>query len=269
MNLPVFVSADELFARLTAGAPIRILEIRRDDAVAVDGHLPNAVAVSLTTDLSRPDAPATAGKRPLPRITDLQAAARRWGLRADTNVVVYDHEGDFVSARAWWVLRWAGLRDIAILDGGARAWSAAGHPLGALAEGVASGDVVLTPGHLEELDADAAARLAHQGRLVDARGAVAYADGHIPGARNISSRETFTEEGTLRPAAQLRRLYGVDDRDADAPALYCGGGVAGAHAVAVLAHLGVDAPLYVGSFSAWSADPARPVATGAETAQTP
>jgi thiosulfate/3-mercaptopyruvate sulfurtransferase len=268
MSLPTFISADDLAARLAAGDPIRVLEARRDDTVSSGTHLPGAVPISLTADLSRPAEPATAGKRPLPRIADLQTAARRWGLRADTAVAVYDHDGDFVAARAWWVLRWAGLRDVAILDGGVRAWVAAGHATGALATDVTPGDVVLSAGHLDELDADGAARLAEQGRLLDARGATAYADGHIPGARNVGSGNTFDDDGTLRPAAELRRLYGVDGVDAAPPGLYCGGGVAGAHAVAVLAHLGVEAPLYVGSFSAWSADPARPVATGADTAET-
>lgn len=78
----------------------------------------------------------------------------------------------------------------------------------------------------------------------------------------MSSRATLTDEGALRDPDALRRLYGLDG--AEVPGLYCGGGVAGAHAVAVLAHLGVTAPLYVGSFSAWSADPVRPVGTGDE-----
>jgi thiosulfate/3-mercaptopyruvate sulfurtransferase len=261
MSAPVFVSVDELAARIDDGQSIRILEARRDDQPVV-GHLPGAVAVSLTIDLADPDAPATEGKRPLPRIEALQAAVRRWGLTAENSVVVYDHDNDFVAARAWWVLRWAGVDHVSILDGGVRAWAAAGHRLGALAGTVPEGDIVLRPGQLPELDADAAEKLGRTGRLLDARGADAFVAGHIPGAGNVSSRDTLTAQGTLRPDDELRELYGVSGHHAAAPGLYCGGGVAGAHAAAVLAHLGLQAPLYVGSFSAWSADPRRPVATG-------
>jgi thiosulfate/3-mercaptopyruvate sulfurtransferase len=258
----VFITPIELAEQIAAGLPLRILEARRDDTISVDEHLPDAVPVSLTKDLARADAPATAGRRPLPRIDTLQVAAQGWGLNSDTAVVVYDHDGDFVAARAWWVLRWAGLRDVTILDGGLTSWRSAGYQLGDLAEDVAPGDVVLTPGHLEEIDGDAAVQLATGGRLIDARAADAFTDGHIPGARNVSSHETLSATRTLRDEAEFRRLYGLDEADTEVPGLYCGGGVAGAHAVAVLAHLGVAAPLYVGSFSAWSADPLRPIAIG-------
>lgn len=260
MTAPVFVTADELAARLAAGDDVRVLEVRRDDEADVPGHVPGAVAVSLVDDLARVDAPATAGRRPLPDIADLQRAVRRWGISDRTVVVLYDHDIDFAAARGWWVLRWAGLGEVSILDGGWPAWVRAGHPAGALAGDLPAGDATVRPGGLPELDADSAAALAGRGALIDARGGDAFGRGHIPGARNVSSRATLTDAGTLRDADELRALYAVD---AGVPGLYCGGGVAGAHAVAVLAHLGVTAPLFVGSFSAWNADPHRPVGTGA------
>ncbi|KUI22321.1 sulfurtransferase [Mycobacterium sp. GA-2829] len=259
MTARVFVAADTLAARLAAGDDVRVLEVRRDDTAPVPGHIPGAVPVSLVDDLARPGAPATAGRRPLPDIADLQRAVRRWGIGARTAVVVYDHDLDFASARGWWVLRWAGLDDVTILDGGWPAWRRAGHPAGGLAGDLPEGDATLRPGGLPQLDADHAARLADAGALIDARGADAFDKGHIPGARNVSSAATLTADGTLADADVIRGLYGLDS--GEVPGLYCGGGVAGAHAVAVLAHHGVTAPLFVGSFSAWSADPQRPVET--------
>ena len=228
-TVPVFVGIAELEKWLhDSPEQIRLLEIRYDrkgtggdDGSA--GHLPGAVIVDLATELSRTDAAPTDGRRPLPHPADLQRSARRWGLCKDSTVVVYDTRSGLSAARAWWVLRWAGLAQVSILDGGSQAWSAAGHPLSTDEPDVAPGDVKLSSGGMPELDADAAAALAARGLLVDAREAAAYS---------------------------------------------CGGGVAGAFAVAALAHTGVTAPLYVGSFSAWSADPERAVATGAEPGTT-
>ncbi|MCI2416001.1 sulfurtransferase [Saccharopolyspora sp. K220] len=269
MSAPVFVSASELADLLDKNRDdVRLLEVRRepDGASSADpiGHLPGAVAVDLVTELARNDAPPAQGRRPLPRIDELQRAARRWGLRNDSTAVVYDDRSGLVAARAWWVLRWAGLERVRILDGGLRAWTAVGRALGALADDVPPGDVTLRGGALPELNTDEAAELAARNLLIDARAEDAFHAGHIPNARNISSRDALGPDGTLRDAAELRAHYGLAAPGAPVPGMSCGGGVAGAFGVAVLAHLGFTAPLYVGSFSAWSADPDRPVATGPE-----
>ncbi|MGE2734721.1 sulfurtransferase [Mycolicibacterium vaccae] len=265
MTGKVFVSADAVAARLTdARDRLRVIEVHREVADPSPGeHVPGAVPAFLTTHLSRADAPAIDGKRPLPTIAALQATLRSWDIHDDTAVVVYDVDGSLVAARAWWVLQWAGITDVTILDGGLPAWAAAGHPVGDLGTPRGDGTVTLSGGHRGQLDADRAAALAVEGRLVDARSAEVFRSGHIPHARNVGNRQTVSADGTLRPADELRALYGVTD-GGDAPGLYCGGGVAAAHGVAVLAHLGFDAPLYVGSFSAWTADPTRPVSTASE-----
>jgi thiosulfate/3-mercaptopyruvate sulfurtransferase len=273
-TVPVFVGVAELEKWLhDSPEQIRLLEIRYDrKGTGGDGdsagHLPGAVIVDLATELSRTDAAPTDGRRPLPHPADLQRSARRWGLRKDSTVVVYDTRSGLSAARAWWVLRWAGLSRVSILEGGLQAWSAAGHPLTTDEPDVAPGDVELGSGGMPELDADAAAALAERGLLVDARDAAAYRDGHIPGARNVPSQGVLSADGTLGDHDEVRAHYGVTTADAPVPGLSCGGGVAGAFAVAALAHAGVTAPLYVGSFSAWSADPDRSVATGAEPGTT-
>lgn len=265
-ELPVFVSVAEA-ADLLDGDGVRVLEIHYDrdgtGAAVPPEHLPGAVAVELSTELARTDAPRLAGNRPLPRLADLRLAARRWGVHDDSTVIVYDDRGGLIAARAWWVLRWAGLARVAILDGGLPAWTAAGRPAGALAQDVPEGTVTLSGGRLPELDADQAAALASRGLLIDARAEDAYRAGHIPHARNVSSKDALGPGGTLRSPEELRSYYGLTS-DGPVPGLSCGGGVAAAFGVAVLAHLGVTAPLYVGSFSAWKADPGRAVETGTE-----
>jgi 3-mercaptopyruvate sulfurtransferase SseA len=133
------------------------------------GHLPGAVFVDLDTELAAPPSPAD-GRHPLPAVADLQAAARRWGVRDGDAVVAYDATGGLAAARAWWLLRWGGLTDVRLLDGGLAAWTAAG---GALETGnvvPAPGDVVLTGGGMPVLTADEAAALPGAGGvLLDAR----------------------------------------------------------------------------------------------------
>ncbi|MGB6108837.1 MAG: rhodanese-like domain-containing protein, partial [Mycobacterium sp.] len=130
----VLITVAELAERLSTGEPPVILDVRwrldrpdgRDDYLA--GHLPGAVYVSLEDDLS--DHRRTGlGRHPLPSGTDLQVAARRWGLRDGHPVVVYDDWNRAGSCRAWWVLTAAGIADVRILDGGLSAWTVAGGEL--------------------------------------------------------------------------------------------------------------------------------------------
>ena len=102
------------------------------------GHLPGAVFVDLETELADPPSAAD-GRHPLPSLQRLQSAARRWGIRDGDPVVAYDATGGLAAARAWWLLRWGGLTDVRLLDGGLDAWVRAG---GALE----TGDVVPEPG---------------------------------------------------------------------------------------------------------------------------
>jgi thiosulfate/3-mercaptopyruvate sulfurtransferase len=162
--------------------------------------------------------------------------------------------------------------DVRILDGGLSAWQRAGHLVHAGEEPPpAPGDVVLTPGFLPTLTADQAAVLAREGVLLDARAGERYRGetepidpraGHIPGARCAPTADNLNADGTFRGEADLReRFAGLGVTDEAHVGVYCGSGVTAAHEIAVLASIGVTAALYPGSWSQWSADPARPVAT--------
>lgn len=246
------------------------------------GHVPGAVYVDLETELAAPPS-AAAGRHPLPDPARFEAAARAWGVRGDRAVVVYDAVGGTSAARAWWLLRWAGHRDVRVLDGGLAAWERAGLPLERGDVRAEPGDVVVTPGGMPVLDADDAARLAASdaGVLLDARAGERYRGevepvdpraGHVPGAVSAPTIDNLAGDGTFLEEEALRARFaglgvGAARRTPTAAGatvgVYCGSGVTAAHQVAALATIGVEAALYAGSWSQWSNDPARPAATGA------
>jgi thiosulfate/3-mercaptopyruvate sulfurtransferase len=272
----VLITATELARRLTAGEPLTILDVRwqltePDGRAAYEqGHIPGAVYVSLEDELSDHTISGR-GRHPLPSGRNLEAAARRWGVRRGVAAVVYDDWNRAGSARAWWVLTAAGISDVRILDGGLGAWRAAG---GALETGTVApkaGDVTVAhddlyngarrtltaqqvPAAVTLLDARAPERF---------RGDVEPVDpvaGHIPGARNVPSTSLLADDGNLLPDADLTRLF--DGVEASTTGVYCGSGVTASVVIAVLAAAGVDAALYPGSWSEWCSDPTRPIARG-------
>jgi thiosulfate/3-mercaptopyruvate sulfurtransferase len=228
--------------------------------------------VDLDTELSAPGGPGV-GRHPLPDIDSLRAAARSWGLRNGDAVVAYDDAGGLAAARAWWLLRWAGVDDVRLLDGGLSAWVAAGHPLATGDEPGPPGDVDLSPGHLPVLDPDGVeALVASGGVLLDARSAARYrgepspfdpVPGHVPGAVSAAATDNLDPDGFFMPAHDLRERFaalGVDG--SRAVGAYCGSGVTATHEIAALAVAGVEGvALYPGSWSQW-ATLGRPVATG-------
>lgn len=276
----VFVTVDELRERIASGAPVTVLDVRWSlaepdgEPAYLVGHLPGAVYVSLDDELTDHGI-AGRGRHPLPSGADVQAAARRWGVRKGVPTVVYDDWNRAGSARAWWVLTTAGIDDVRILDGGLAAWSAAGEDLQTGPVTPEAGDVDvahddLYQGALRTLTAEQTQSGVDV--LLDARaperfrGDVEPVDpvaGHIPGAVNLPSTRLLSADGTLLPDAGLQAL--LADRGVVAGAdvgAYCGSGVTAALAVAGLAAAGVDAALYPGSWSEWASDPDRPVARG-------
>jgi thiosulfate/3-mercaptopyruvate sulfurtransferase len=237
----------------------------------LEGHLPGAVFVDLETELADPPS-AGEGRHPLPSVQRLQAAARRWGIREGDTVVAYDATGGLAAARAWWLLRWGGMADVRLLDGGLGAWLRAGGPVDSGDVVPEPGDVMLLGGGMPVLSIDEAAALPSTGVLLDARAGERYRGeaepvdpraGHVPGAVSAPTTENLTPDGTFRPAAELRdRFAALGVQPGTTVGVYCGSGVTAAHEVAALAAVGVESALWPGSWSRWSADPARPVATG-------
>jgi thiosulfate/3-mercaptopyruvate sulfurtransferase len=250
------------------------------------GHLPGAVFIDLDHDLS--GAPGAGGRHPLPEAAAFELAMRRAGVSDGRDVVVYDEADATAAARGWWMLRYFGHPRVRVLDGGYRAWAAAGQPVVA-GEGAAPppGDFTASPGGMQLLDADGAADLARHGTLLDARAGERYRGeaepidpvaGHIPGAVSAPTAANVLADGRFRAAPDLRARFaalgvgapaddpgtGTGTGTGAAAGSYCGSGVTAAHEVLALAVAGLPAALYVGSWSHWVTDPGRPVATGPE-----
>ncbi|HLM06248.1 MAG TPA: sulfurtransferase [Blastococcus sp.] len=275
--MSVLIPAEELLAR--RGRTV-LLDVRwalgdpegREEYLA--GHLPGAVFVDLETELADPPS-AAEGRHPLPSLQRLQAAARRWGIRAGDPVVAYDATGGLAAARAWWLLRWGGLADVRLLDGGLDAWRRAGGPVEDGDVVPEPGDVTLTGGGMPVLTIDDAAVLPSSGGvLLDARAGERYRGevepidpraGHVPGAVSAPTTENLDGDGHFRPADQLaERFTALGAVPGATVGVYCGSGVTAAHEVAALAEAGIDAALWPGSWSQWASDPGRAAATGAD-----
>lgn len=236
------------------------------------GHLPGAVFVSLPNQLAGHAGPRQ-GRHPLPDPVQFAHSLRMWGIDDGDTVVVYDDDRSLAAARAWWLLRHAGLRDSVLLDGGLGAWRAAGLPL-------QPGEVIPQPGSVHPswgrmpvVDTDGAEAIAAGGLLLDARSAERYRGeeepldpvaGHIPGARSLPTSGNVAAHGRLLdPAALAARFEDAGLSNEVPAAVYCGSGATAAHQVLALAVAGRHGvALYPGSWSAWIQDPDRPVATG-------
>ncbi|MFT4210916.1 MAG: sulfurtransferase [Microbacterium sp.] len=265
-----------LAAALEAERPVRLLDVRwRLDLPEgrpsyVSGHLPGAVYVDLEQELANPGHPEQ-GRHPLPSHDALQAAVGRWGVDRGDLVVAYDDNDGVAAARLWWLLHRRGL-DVKVLDGGVRGWVEAGGTLH-------SGDVRPRPGNAElsEAEPDAASiadtvRAALDGALIDARSPQHYrgtaptpdpAAGHIPGAINVPTMAHIDAAGRLREPARIRRTFADAGAAGSVPlVVYCSSGIAAAHSALALAHAGVAARVFPGSWSQWSRAAGRPIATG-------
>ena len=236
------------------------------------GHLPGAVYVSMTSHLAGHGAPA-AGRHPLPDPAKFTEAVRMLGLNDEDTVVVYDAVASSAAARAWWLLRYAGMTSVYVLDGGLDAWRGADLPLHAGEVLPRIGSAYLSWGKMPVVETDEVpAFVREDGILLDARAYERYTGenepidpvaGHIPSAISAPGSELTDEQQKFLPAEQLREKfaqYGVNEDTA--VTAYCGSGITASKTVLGLALAGLDGALYPGSWSAWSSSRDHPVATG-------
>lgn len=244
-----------------------------------EGHIPGAAFIDLDSELCGP--PGAGGRHPLPAPGEFERVMRRAGVRTGWPVVIYDDADSTAAARAWWTLRYFGHGEVRVLDGGFRAWTAAGLPAGPGEPGALRGeagppgDFTARPGGMAILDAAAAGRLARTGVLLDARAAERYRGevepvdpvaGHIPGAVSAPAAGNVRGDGVFHRPDELRARFaelgvapGSPEREVGA---YCGSGITASHEVLALTLAGIQAALYPGSWSEWVSDPSRPAATG-------
>jgi thiosulfate/3-mercaptopyruvate sulfurtransferase len=240
-------------------------------------HIPGARFADLNADLAGP-VTASSGRHPLPPPVVFAARLASLNVGNESQVVAYDDSNGSLAARAWWMLRWLGHLDVAVLEGGFQAWTAAG---GALESGEAR------PGTRQftaRLDAEAvlssnqvaAALRDPQRMLVDARASERYAGtvepldavaGHVPGAINYPFTQNLAADGRFLPGSELRRRWQqrLAGRSAEKLIAMCGSGVTACHNLLSLEVAGLTGgKLYAGSWSEWIRDPERPVRTGSE-----
>jgi thiosulfate/3-mercaptopyruvate sulfurtransferase len=280
------VSADWLRAH-AGDADVRVIDARWSLAASgreayAAGHVPGAVFVDLEADITPTSGP---GRHPIPGHEQVARVFGAAGVDDDTHVVAYDDAGGSVASRVWFLLRRYGHTRVSILDGGYRAWLAAGgavsketpHPEPrALHLRAASGeDVVdkayvralgerLRTGEVLLLDARAVERYRGESEPIDARA------GHIPGAKSAPWMDNLSASpdgvARFRGDDELRALYtSLGATKAKEVIVYCGSSVTSCLDIVGLERAGFGpVRVYEGSWSEWARDPALPAALGDE-----
>ena len=273
------ISAPELAARpdaIIVDCRHDLMDLQAGRAAYAAGHIPGAVFAEMETALAgakRDAAGVFRGRHPLPARADFLTTLRLWGINDDTQVVAYDAHGGMYAARLWWMLRWMGHDAVAVLDGGVAAWAAAGQPLStalppprplghisdrAPLAGTVDANAVLSNIDVQKftvVDARSPDRYRGENEVVDPVG------GHIPGAKNRFFKDNLAANGHFKTPEQLRAEWTALGIDPARAVMQCGSGVTACHNLLALEVAGMKgAGLYPGSWSEWSADPARPVA---------
>ncbi|MDC1528452.1 sulfurtransferase [Gammaproteobacteria bacterium] len=238
-----------------------------------EAHIPGSYYVNLETTLSSPHIAGQTGRHPLPDKNVWISRVNEMGINPQVQVVVYDDAGGAMAARMWWMLRWIGHENVAVLDGGWQAWQR---------EGLAVSAVIPEPAQRTDTDYDALPFLvsiveadAVDGRnqtLLDARELPRYKGdvepldpvaGHIPGAACSPFSANLEASGSFRTASELRKKFKQALESNKPIVCYCGSGVTAAHNILALKVAGVDeVALYPGSWSEWVTDAERPIASG-------
>ncbi|MFY0663170.1 MAG: sulfurtransferase [Natronospirillum sp.] len=256
-----------------------------------NGHIPGAGYADLDQDLSAPIVPGKTGRHPLPSPSAWQETLRRWGITPNTHIVLYDGANSMFAARAWWMLRWAGLSRVQVLDGGLAAWEGAGLPVDTEITVRAPTELTVTCPDDWLVSADDLLQQAEQYQLFDARALPRFSGetepldhkaGHIPGAVCADFAQNLQPDGRFRSATELRARFAALGLVPPVPAAsptcyteapttvsYCGSGVTACHNILAMQLADLPQPLlYAGSWSEWINDDARPIATGNGSAST-
>lgn len=239
------------------------------------GHIPGARYVHLDNDMSSPVTPSS-GRHPLPDVKLFSEKLSGWGVDSSKQVVVYDDSFGSMAVKMWWLLRWLGHDNVALLDGGLPKWIKQKLPVSAELPNIVAAK--FTPQLQDDMVVSAAevdkARQERCSLLIDARPEQRFAGerepldkvaGHIPGAINWVFEENLDFDGTYLPADELREAYlkllhGVNPGNVIHT---CGSGVTACHNMLAMEIAGLPGGrLYAGSWSEWITDPSRPVATG-------
>ncbi|WP_214509993.1 sulfurtransferase [Pseudomonas brassicacearum] len=242
-----------------------------------EGHIAGAAFADLERDLSGSVTKGVTGRHPLPEPGALIERLKAWGIDNDSDVVLYDDGPGAYAARAWWLLAWLGKCDgVYILDGGLKAWHAAGLPLSldppqnsrGTFSGGADASLVLSAQALQQRLGQPDMTLLDARALPRFKGEVEPIDpiaGHIPGAQCAAFTDNLGADGRFLPADQLKQRFAekLGERSPADLVAYCGSGVTACHNLFALCLAGYPlGRLYAGSWSEWINDPQRGVAKG-------
>ena len=241
-------------------------------AAYASGHIPGAFFLHLDRDLAGSKTGRN-GRHPLPDPRMLAQRLGECGVGPDTQVVAYDDASGSFAARLWWLLRWMGHENAALLDGGLVRWQREGRPMSTDIPPPRRGSFVPRAGSLPTIDAGtiSGALGTNNLRILDARAEERYAGrvepidpvaGHVPGALNRFWKSNLAADGSFKPAEQLRAEFAAQLGNAEPGETVhmCGSGVTACHNLFAMELAGIPAGrLYPGSWSEWSSDPSRPV----------
>ncbi|MFJ3485677.1 sulfurtransferase [Pseudomonas sp. NPDC090202] len=242
-----------------------------------EGHIEGSSYADLLNDLSGKITKGVTGRHPLPEPQTLIERLRFWGVNDDSDIVLYDDGPGAYAARAWWLLAWLGKRSgVYLLDGGLKAWHAAGLPLSLDPPEHRVGNFQGRPDNSLVLSAEQVQKRLDRPEvtLIDARAGARFRGevepidpvaGHIPGAQCAAFTDNLGADGRFLPADQLKQRFDgfLQGRAAEKLVAYCGSGVTACHNLFALCLAGYPlGGLYAGSWSEWINDPARGVATG-------
>lgn len=282
------ISIAELAGRL--GDPgLRVVDTRwvlgrpgAGRAAYLAGHLPGAIHLDVDEDLADLAGPGQRGRHPLPDAQAFGARLAALGIGDAHRVVAYDDVGGWVAARLWWMLDSLGHRDVAVLDGGIGAWTAAGLALTTEIAVWPPARLSLAPEWSGTIERDALRARLGSVTLLDARGAPRYRGeiepvdalaGHIPTAVNAPTDGNLAADAGgrfLERGALAARFVALGADGSERPVVSaCGSGVAACHNALAMRVAGLPDPLlYVGSYSDWTQN-GFPVVTGPEPGNPP
>ena len=284
MEYKTIISAAQL-AQIAANENVRIFDCRfflKDPQGGLkkyqEGHIPGAQFADMDTQLSSPMTD-TSGRHPLPNVETFIDQLHAWGVDNSTQVIAYDDMSGAFAARLWWMMRWVGHTRVAVLDGGLQQWTENGYDLSQDTPQFSPGDFSGQADMQWLVDIDTVRKEldANNITLIDARAADRFTGkdqktdpvpGHVPGANNLPFGGNLNKQGMFQSPDLIRKRFEgvIQNRSIDRVVNMCGSGVTACHNLLAMEIAGFEPPkLFVGSWSQWIRDPARPVATGDES----
>ncbi len=281
MEYNTIISAEELHAIINDDN-VRVFDCRfslkdpqggKNNYLA--GHLPRAQFADMDTQLSSAMT-ATSGRHPLPDPEVFINQLNAWGVSNDTQVVAYDDISGAFAARLWWMMRWVGHNNVAVLNGGMQKWTEQGFSLNQENVQFPSTDFTGQANEDWLMDIDTVqANLENNAiTLIDARAADRFTGkdqktdpvpGHVPGANNLPFGGNLTKDGMMQSPEVIKERFAsvIQDRSLDDVVNMCGSGVTACHNMLAQAVAGMPpTKVFIGSWSQWIKDSSRPVQTG-------